>query len=73
MTKMPRRVNASQSAYAAPASKRKVHRLTPEDLVRAKELLEKGLSYGEAARKLGCTDGALRNRLPGFNRKPGVW
>ena len=39
----------------------------------AKELLEKGLSYGEAARKIGCTDGALRHRFPGYNRKPRVW
>lgn len=41
--------------------------------MKAKELLEKGLSYGEAARKLGCTDGALRNRFPGYNRPKGQW
>ena len=41
--------------------------------MRAKELLEKGLSYGEAARKLGCTDGALRNRFPGYSRPKGQW
>lgn len=71
MRAFPRTVKTT--AAFAPTGKRKVHRLTPEDLVRAKELLEKGLSYGEAARKLGCTDGALRHRFPGFNRKPGVW
>ena len=71
MSAFPRTVKTT--AAFAPASKRKVHRLTPEDLVRAEELLEKGLSYGEAARKLGCTDGALRNRFPGYNRPKGQW
>ena len=71
MSAFPRTVKTT--AAFAPTGKRKVHRLTPEDLVRAKELLEKGLSYGEAARKLGCTDGALRNRFPGYNRPKGRW
>ena len=71
MSSFPRTVKTT--AAFAPTGKRKTHRLTPEDLAKAKVLLEKGLSYGEAARKIGCTDGALRNRFPGYNRKPGVW
>ena len=71
MSAFPRTVKTT-AAFAS-ASKRKFHRLTPEDLVRAKELLGKGLSYRVAARKLGCTDGALRNRFPGYNRPKRQW
>ena len=54
-------------------TKRLYHRLTPEDIAKAEELLKKGLSYGEAARKVGCNDGALRRRFPGYNRPKDQW
>ena len=73
MTAVPRRVNVNQTAYAAPAKRKYRAKLTEAEQSRGLAMLEKGLSYGEAARKLGCTDGALRRRFPGYNRPKNAW
>ena len=57
----------------APPYKAPLRRMTPEQVEQAKALLEKGLSYLEVGRKLGFSDGAIRNRFPGYNRPKGAW
>lgn len=72
MNRAPRKINHNKTAYAVPDKPRQ-RRAPSKRIDDAEELLKKGLSYGEAARKIGCSDGALRRRFPGYNRPKGQW
>lgn len=47
-------------------------RATPEQLERAREFLEDGCPYPEAARSVGLHDTVLRRHLPGYTWPPDV-
>lgn len=58
--------------YAKPV-KAPPRRLTPDELTDAEAMLKRGLTYHEVARKLRCSDSAIRHRFPGYNQPKGQW
>lgn len=61
-TRTVERYRKHSGTWAGPRKK-----ITPEEISRAKEMLEEGINYSEVARTLGRSARAIRAHLPGYS------